>query len=115
MIALSVDVRQEGDVTVGRVEGAVDSASVDDFKKRLDTICRIPGARVVLDCRELTYLNSWAIGLLLFYNKGLVLSNGRLALCNLSERLVRTLDQLQLGEALPIFRTRDEAMEAMRG
>ena len=51
-------------VTVVHVAGPVDSAHVELFKAELTPLCAVPGARVLLDCGQLTYLNSSSIGLL---------------------------------------------------
>jgi anti-anti-sigma factor len=111
---VTVTVSQEGDVAVLAVDGPVDSVTIDSFKEQLDPICGHSGARVLLDCGGLTYLNSRAIGLLMRYHKTLFISRGKLALCNLNQRLVRTIEILQLGKSLLIFPTRNEAMAAIR-
>lgn len=113
-VILDVIIGQEGDVTVATVIGPVDSATLDLFKDKLDPVCAKPAAKVLIDCRELSYLNSRSIGLLMKYHRGLMIARGRLALCNLNSKLVRTLDLLQIGKALAIYPTRDEALAALR-
>lgn len=110
---LEIDVEQETPVTVVRVAGPVDSAGVDLFRTRLNPICSQPGARVLLDCRDLTYLNSTSIGLLMKFHRGLMVSRGKLALCAVNSKLVRTLDLLQIGKNLQMYATREEAMAAL--
>ena len=111
---LEVMVSNEGTVQVVTLQGPVDSATLDGFKAKLDPVCAQPGAQVVLDCRGLTYLNSRSIGLLMKYHRGLQVSRGRLVLCGLNQKLVRTLDLLQIGKALALYPTREEALAAMR-
>jgi anti-anti-sigma factor len=110
---LEIDVEQMATLTVVRVAGPVDSAGVDLFRTRLNPLCSIPGARVLLDCQDLTYLNSTSIGLLMKYHRGLQVSRGRLALCAVNAKLVRTLDLLQIGKTLQMYATREEAMAAL--
>jgi anti-sigma B factor antagonist len=111
---LDVYISRDGDVSVAVVVGPVDSATLDIFKDNLDPLCAKPGEKVLLDCRDLSYLNSRAIGLLMKYHRSLIISRGRFVLCNLNPKLVRTLDLLQIGKALSIYPTRDEAMAALR-
>jgi anti-sigma B factor antagonist len=111
---LDVMVQQESGITIAVIQGPVDSATIDLFKELLDPVCLPKGARVVLDCRHLSYLNSRAIGLIMKYHRGLMLTRGRLALCQLNEKLVRTLDLLQMGKSLVTFPTREEALAALR-
>ena len=107
---LQVLVSQEGKITVVRVCGPVDSEYIDRFKERMDPVAGTPGALVLLDCTELTYLNSRAIGLLLKYYRQIAFSRGRIVLLGVDRKLVRTLDLLHLGKELPIVNSRDEAM-----
>lgn len=111
---LDVESLLDGNVAIAVIRGPVDSATIDLFKEKLDPICLPHGARVVLDCKELTYLNSRAIGLIMKYQRGLMLTRGRLVLCGLNEKLVRTLDLLQLGKSLITYKTREEAVAALR-
>ncbi|MBW7908002.1 MAG: STAS domain-containing protein [Kiritimatiellae bacterium] len=111
---LTVAVEEEGSVSVAVLCGPVDSATIEQLRETLDPICLPPGRRVLLDCRRLTYLNSRAIGLIMKYHRGLMLTRGRLVLSGLNERLVRTLDLLQLGKSLVVFPTREEAMNALQ-
>ena len=113
-LTLDMIVGQEGDVVVVNVMGPVDSATLDLFKEKLDPVCARPGAKVLLECRELTYLNSRSIGLLMKYHRGLMVGRGRLVLCALNAKLVRTLDLLQIGKALSIYPTREEALAALQ-
>lgn len=111
---LNMLVEQANGVSVVSVQGPVDSATLEIFKNTLDPLCLPPGARVLLDCRQLTYMNSRAIGLLVKYHRSLMMTRGRFALYGLSNRLVHTLDLLQLGQSLVTFPTEEEALAAMR-
>ncbi|MCB1070597.1 MAG: STAS domain-containing protein [Verrucomicrobia bacterium] len=110
---LEVYVAEEQGVSVIVVDGPVDSATIETFKSRLDAVCLKPGLRVLIDCSKLSYLNSRAIGLLVKYHRSLLLTRGRLALCGLNSRLVRTLDLLQLGKMLVSYPSKDDAMTAL--
>lgn len=110
---LDIYVTEERGVSVIAVDGPVDSATIETFKSRLDTVCLKPGLRVLIDCSKLSYLNSRAIGLLVKYHRSLLLTRGRFALCGLNSRLVRTLDLLQLGKMLVSYPSREDAMNAL--
>jgi len=109
---LDILVGEEQGVTVVSVDGAVDSATIGEFEKKVGPLCSRPGAMVLLDCSKLTYLNSRGIGYLTKYHRGLIVSRGKLFLCGLNNKLVRTFELLQLGKALKTFPTREEALAA---
>lgn len=110
---LEITISKDGEVDVALLDGPIDSATIDLFKDKLDPLCIRPGAKVLVDCSHLTYLNSRAIGLLVKYHRGLAVSRGRLVFCNLNSKLVRTLELLQLGKALVICDSREKAMAVM--
>lgn len=111
---VDVFISQEGDVTIAAVIGPVDSANMEKFREKIQPAFAKQGAKVLLDCSQLTYLNSRGIGLLVSYQKQLLFSRGRVAICNLNNRLVRTLELLDLGKSLPIFPSREEALAALQ-
>jgi len=110
---LEVMISKDGEVDMVRLDGPIDSATIENFKDKLDPLCNKPGAKVLVDCAHLSYLNSRAIGLLVKYHRSLAVSRGRLVFCNLNSKLVRTLELLQLGKALQICESREKAMELM--
>jgi anti-anti-sigma factor len=110
---LEISTSRDGEIDTILIDGPVDSATIELLKEKLDPVCNRPGARVILDCQHLTYLNSRAIGLLVKYHRNLITSRGRMALCCLNSKLVRTLELLQLGKALNIYESREKAQETM--
>lgn len=99
--------------TVVTLAGPVDSMTVEPFRQKLQAACSRPGARIILDCSRLSYLNSRAIGLLNAYRRQLIFTRGALVICGLNPKLVRTLDLLGLGQAMPMYPDRDAAVSAM--
>jgi anti-anti-sigma factor len=112
--SLQVMVSREGDVTVVRLSGPVDSEYIEVFKEKMDPVAAVPQARVLLDCTELTYLNSRAIGLLLKYYRQIGHTLGKFVLLGVDKKMVRTLDLLHLGKELLIYGSREEALAALR-
>ncbi len=110
----NVYVSQEDGITVASLLGPVDSQNIETFRQKLSAVCGKPGVKVVVDCAELTYLNSRGIGLLVSWHKGLLFTRGALAICNLNPRFVRTLELLNLGKGLPVYPTREEAVAAIK-
>ncbi|MBN1268160.1 MAG: STAS domain-containing protein [Kiritimatiellae bacterium] len=111
---LDMRVEKEGDITVVVLDGPVDSATLASFKQGLDPVFRERGVKVLLDCTNLTYLNSKAIGLLARYRRDCYVGGGRLALCHLNTKLVRTVDLLGLSSLLKTYESREEAVGALQ-
>ena len=111
---LDVVVEEDAGNTVVTITGPVDSATLDLFKDQIEPPCCKPGAKVLLDCKGMTYLNSRAIGLLMKWHRQLMMSRGRFVMCNLNQKLVRTLELLHIGKDLNICKNREEALAALR-
>ena len=112
-LILDIIIGREGDLEVASLKGPIDSSTLDLFQEKVGGICGRPGGRVLLDCRELTYINSRGIGLLMKFHRSLTVTRGQLALCSLIPKLARTLDLLQIGRALNIYPSREDALAAM--
>ncbi len=111
---IDIYVSHEDGIEVVTVVGPVDSATLEAFRIKVEPVCSKQGARVLLDCKDLTYVNSRAIGLLMKFHRSLMLTRGRFALSSLSHKLLKTLDLLQIGKTLTIFPSRDEALAALQ-
>ena len=110
---IDVVVENAGPVTIASVVGPVDSATIDVFKDKMEAVCAKGGTYVVLDCKQMSYANSRAIGLLMKFHRGLVMTRGRFVLCSLNPKVARAFDLLQIGKSLTIFGTREEAVASL--
>lgn len=111
--ALEGNVEEQNGIIVVTLIGPVDSATLDIFQKTLDSVSRQQRAKVLIDCSQLTYMNSRAVGLLTSYRRQIYAGGGRLALSELDKKIVRTLDLLGLGKVIKTYPSRDEAVAAM--
>lgn len=100
---------QSGELIILELTGLVDASTIEEFKEKMESICSRPGTKVILDCSALTYLNSRAIGMVVGYHRRLATENGKLALCGLNAKLVKTLALLQLDKTLMVFETQEKA------
>jgi len=107
---LEIKKEKEGDITVLTLSGPVDSASFNTFKRALDPLCREDDTRLIIDCTELSYINSKGIGLIASHHRSIMIRAGRIALFGLSTRILKTLDLLGLGNRLHIYPSREEAL-----
>ena len=110
---LDIQLSEEGAVTILSLSGPVDSATINEFKKAMDPVCRKKKLHLLIDCTKLTYLNSRSLGLLSSYRRKIYANGGRLALCGVDKRMVRTFDLLGLGKLLKVHETREEAIESL--
>ena len=92
------------------VSGPLDSATYDQFKAFMDPVVAQPQLVIVLDCRNLTYVNSHAWTLLMHYHRWAMqgLSNFKIAAFN--SRLMKGIQRLGLGNYLAMSPTVEDAL-----
>lgn len=111
---LDIHVEPRDDVTLVSLNGPVDSATFDQFKQTLDPLCKGGGIKLVLNCRNLSYMNSKGIGLLASLHRSALINMGNIVLACLNHKIVKTLDLLGLGKRLKIFEDVDEAIASLK-
>ena len=107
---LNLSVENRNDVAVVTVDGPVDSATFAQFKETLDPLVKRRGATVLLDCSNMSYVNSTTLGLLLAYHRSALVNMGRFALCGVNAKVVRTMELLGVGKRLRTYDSREEAV-----
>lgn len=89
--------------TVLAVPGELDFYSAGDFDKLLAPITAEPGRRVVLDMREVVFMDSTGLRVLLGAARDLRDSGGLLRLAGPREHVLRLLELTQVGSLLPTY------------
>lgn len=79
---LDIVMEEQAGITVAHVKGPIDSATIDHFHKNFGALFRLRNTKVVMDCAELTYINSRRMGWLMEYHRQATMGKGRLVLAN---------------------------------
>ena len=93
------------------LSGQLDSRSSPDLEKELLQAIADGQRSLLLDCRELEYISSAGLRVLVMTGKRLAAAGGRLAICGLQPSVQEVLDVAGFTHLFPIRRTRDEALE----
>ncbi len=110
---LDIQVEQVGHVSVVALAGAIDPSNVEDFKKTVLPLCEKDGNSVLLDCSDLSYVNSTSIGLFSNYHRICATNNGELALCGVWDKIHNILRLLGLDCVLNIYQARDDGLKKL--
>ena len=102
------------DVVVLAFSRGLKGEGEEALKRRLDDLVRRGQLRVLIDLREVPYLDSSDLGRLIRCHISIRQSGGRVRLCHLSER-VRTLMKLtRLDSVMDLYETEEEALASLR-
>jgi anti-sigma B factor antagonist len=107
---LSFEIEQREDIQLIHVSGPLDSITYDQFKTYLDPIVNCTNGRIVLDCSNLTYVNSRGVTLLVHYQRTTKLDFTFFGIAALRPRIVKSIRLLGLGNAVKWYPTLDDAL-----
>jgi anti-anti-sigma factor len=111
--ALEIDVVQTNGVAVVTLDGALDASSVEQFQDTLGTLCERQGGRVLLDCSNLSYVNSTSFGLFFKYHRSCAQHGGVFAMCGVWDKVMHIVSLLGLDKFLKIYPDRATALKSL--
>ncbi len=99
-------------VLIVRVGGPLDSMTHDQFREYLDPIMNQPKVRVVLDCQNLSYINSRGLTQLMHYQRICKISFSFFGVTALRPNIVKNIELLGLARTFRWYPTVEEALAA---
>jgi anti-anti-sigma factor len=111
---LSITTADVDGVTVVGLSGAVDASNVAEFERALRDVCEAGPAPVLVDCSDLTYVNSTSFGLFFKYHQMCEENGGSFAMCGLREKIRAIVDLLGLNRFLALYEDQASALDGLR-
>jgi len=113
---LSVDIIEEvaGDVTIVEPRGRIDSVTAGEFGARLAKLLNAGRRQLVIDLKNISYINSAGFRQLLIANRSAQERNGKLALCGVAGEVKRLFEVGAFGELFRICPTREDGIVKVR-
>ena len=109
---LTTESEDRGGIHLIHVSGPLDSISHDPFKNLLDPMLNQPRVRIVLDCENLTYVNSRGLTLFAHYQRSAASNLSFFGVAALSPRILKTIELLGMGKLVRLYPTVEEALRA---
>ena len=108
---LNFDVEDLNGIRLIHVSGPLDSVTHDQFKQFMDAQLRQARVRIVLDCQNLTYVNSRGVTLLMHYQRTSKLDLSFLGIAALRPRILRNIELLGLDKLVTWYPTIEQALQ----
>lgn len=112
---LRLRVRHIGAAALVETGGEIDLHSAPQLRAALLKACEMPAPRIVVDLSEVTFIDSTGIGVLVGALKRARESGGEVHFCGIQTRVRRVFEITGLLRVLPLFESRDAALEAFGG
>ena len=108
---LTTQIENRDGIQVIHVAGPLDSMTHDRFKDLLDPLVNQARTRIVLDCQNLTYVNSRGVTLLMHYQRTSKLDLSFLGIAALRPRILRNIELLGLDKLMTWYPTIEQALQ----
>lgn len=100
---------------VMEVTGRLDSATAPRVEEDVFLCIHSGARRMVLDCRELSYVTSAGLRAILAMARAMQKAGGRFAVCDLQPQVEAIFEASGFKTMIPVFSDRNEAITAFAG
>jgi anti-sigma B factor antagonist len=104
------EVRQQDDAVVVSLQGDIDLNTAPEVHKTLVDVCQDEPKRIVVNCRDVSYIDSSGIGTLVEVFRRARSFDGKLLLCCLNDRVYSVLEITRLDKIFAVYKSEAEAL-----
>lgn len=98
----SIQILSGDNKVFGKLEGEIDAFTAPKLRAELESIEIVQGIDIVLDFKNVSYMDSAGLGIIVAFYKKVVKGNGKLKLVNLSNKLNRLFEITGLNKLINI-------------
>ena len=109
---LTTHLEMRNDIHLLRLSGSLDSETIGSFKDQISPLVHQPNIRIVLDCQNLTYVNSKGLAMLGRHQRIALHNLSFLGIAALHPRIIKTIALLGIHSLACLYPTLDEAIQA---
>ncbi len=99
-------------VSVVSLNGRLDAGTSGDLEKELVSLIQAKASKVLVDCRELEYISSAGLRVLLAAAKQFKKEGGKITLCSLTPNVKQVFEISGFTSIFSLYGTREEAIKA---
>lgn len=112
MADLSIAVRQAGGVAVVLPAGFINAHTVRDFEETLERLVQGGQYRILINCRDLSYISSAGLGAIMGLIETVREHGGDILLSNLQDNVFAIFDTLGFTQLYRVFQEESQALAA---
>lgn len=111
---LSITEDSKEGVHIFNVSGRLDVTSAHILEKRIQPILETPGVKVVVNFKNVEYLSSAGMRVMLYAHKRLEASKGKIVFCSIESKIMEIIKLAGFDQILTIFDHYYEALKALK-
>jgi anti-sigma B factor antagonist len=90
-------------MTVIRPSGVLDNTKAGQFRNEIDEMIRGGADRILVDLKEVTFMDSSGLGALVIAMKAIQSAGGNLSICSINEQVKILFDLTSMDQVFEIF------------
>jgi len=102
----------EKGILILKIAGFIDASNINLFDRQIHEQMEKGYSKIILDCSELQYINSSALGILLEAHQIATKRQGGIRILNLPQKIEKTFEILGLTEYFQIFSEEEKALQS---
>jgi anti-anti-sigma factor len=104
----------EDDITLIGLDGGLDSASIRDLNKGIDSLLDTGRCRIIVDCTNLNFVSSAGIGALVTLHRRITAADGQVKIAGATGSVFEVLELMNLGSILDLCPDVEHARQALQ-
>ena len=114
MAGLQVHASQKDEAKVLYINGFINAHTVQDFEKSIQTVLEEKNYRILINCKDLEYINSSGLGVLMGVIEEIQDNDGFLYLSDMNETVFNIFDTLGFTHLFKVFDAEVEALNSLK-
>ena len=110
MNSFSITMREQNNVDILDLKGYLDAHTTPDLEKAFTQLSEKKKYRILVNCRELTYISSAGLGVFMAYIEDVRKNNGDIKLSNMTSKVYNIFDLLGFPLLYDIVKDENEAI-----
>lgn len=97
------------------IKGELDHHTAEYVRQKIDSeILKSTTRNIVFDFSELSFMDSSGIGVIIGRYKNILKLNGKAAVVNISDQIMRILSMSGILKIIPVYKSLDDAVSALQ-
>ena len=113
MAELEIQAAQKDRAKVLYINGFINAHTVQDFEKSIQSVLEEKNFCILINCRDLEYINSSGLGVLMGVIEEIQDNDGFLYLSNMNETVFNIFDTLGFTHLFKVFDNEEEAIQSL--
>lgn len=111
---MEINQEKQDSINIVSLKGRLDAGTSGQLEETLNALVEAGEPKVLVDCRELDYISSAGLRVLLAAAKQFKKLNGSIALSSLNPNVKQVFEISGFTSIFPIYGTREEAVDALK-